>query len=128
MSRTPTVAIMTEASHKLAFLRSQLPTRRTTVTTSVMTIAWTAMFPRLTTPPTRSCLNMVQRVGGNAGGGAQDAERTRHGLHGGASILRRLPTRLTGPPRFIGVPRRTAARATGATGRTTHPCGTPTVL
>jgi len=27
---------------------------------------------------------MVQRVGGNAGGGAQDAERTRHGLHGSA--------------------------------------------
>jgi len=27
---------------------------------------------------------MVQRVGGNASGGAQDAERTRHGLHGSA--------------------------------------------
>src|SRR3954451_20238465 len=48
-------------------------------------------------------------------------------------LLQRRPTRLTGPPRFIGVPARTptpraptpgvstAARATGATGRTTQP-------
>src|SRR5450631_487823 len=40
----------------------------------------------------------------------------------------RTPTRLTGPPRFIGVPGRTTARATGrgrntTPGLTTHPTG-----
>ena len=56
-----------------------------------------------------------------------------------ARLPQRRPIRLTGPPRFMGVPRRrpkpgapipgvATARATGATGRTTHPLGTPTVL
>src|SRR5438309_5756057 len=64
------------------------------------------------------------------------------------ACLQRLPTRLTGPPRFIGVPARTptpaaptpgvsttaaatgapGATTTAASGRTTHPLGTPTVL
>src|SRR5687768_15502111 len=41
-------------------------------------------------------------------------------LNPAASRAQRLPTRLTGPPRFIGVPGLTTARATGR-GRSTTP-------
>ena len=42
---------------------SQPPTRRTTVTTSVMTVAWMAMFPRLPMPPSRNCRSSMALSG-----------------------------------------------------------------
>src|SRR5438309_78498 len=84
----------------------------------------------------------------DGGGRSQGSLRPKRCNLFNRTKYQRTPTRLTGPPRFIGLPARTptpgaptpgvattaaatgapGATTTAASGRTTHPLGTPTVL
>src|SRR3954451_11362251 len=103
------------------------------------------MPPPAEMPPLRTCGTRGERDGPDnlpAEDGGFVRKAPSHELF---RRSQRTPTRLTGPPRFIGVPARTptpgaptpgvatttaaaGATTTAAVGRTTQPLGMPTVL